>query len=57
MRQKNTGLGFAKETREAFVLNLRQTIPRWLKNRHSIRQERREEFIDDKDTVHAELQR
>ena len=57
MRQKNTWLGFAKETREAFVLNLHQTISRRLENQHSIWQERREGFIDDNDAVYAELQR
>ena len=57
MRQKNTWLGFAKETRAAFVLNLRQTISRLLENQHNIRQERREGFIDDNDAVYPELQR
>ncbi|PUU78002.1 hypothetical protein B9Z19DRAFT_1127417 [Tuber borchii] len=44
VRQRNTWLLFAKETREAFVLNLRRTITRRLDNQHSIRQERREGF-------------
>ncbi|PUU79407.1 hypothetical protein B9Z19DRAFT_1064296 [Tuber borchii] len=39
VQQRNMWLGFAKETREAFVLNLRQTITRRLENQHSIWQE------------------
>ena len=49
-------LGFAKEKPEAFVLNLHQTISQRLENEYSIRQERRKVFIDDNDTVYAELQ-
>ena len=37
-------------------MNLRQTISQRLENQHSIRQERREGFIDDNDAIYAKLQ-
>ena len=42
---------------DLFILNLRQTITQRLERQHSVRQERREGFTDDKDAVYAELQR
>ncbi|PUU79715.1 hypothetical protein B9Z19DRAFT_1124812 [Tuber borchii] len=56
VRQRNTWLGFAKETQKAFVLNLHWTMTRRLENQHSIRPERREGFTEDNDAVYAELQ-
>ena len=38
-------------------MNLRQTITQRLEKQHSVRQESREGFTDDNDTVYAELQR
>ncbi|PUU72528.1 hypothetical protein B9Z19DRAFT_1137365 [Tuber borchii] len=49
-------LGFAKKTREVFVLNLYRTITRSLETQHSIWQERREGFMDDNDAIYPELQ-
>jgi len=38
-----------------FILNLCQKITQGLEKQHSIRQERREGFLDDNDAVYAEL--
>ena len=56
-RQKNTWRGFEKATQDLFILNLRQTITQRHEKQHSVWEERREGFTDDKDAVHAELQR
>ena len=56
-RQKNTWRGFEKATQDLFILNLRQMITQRLEKQHSVRQERREGFMDDNDAVYAELQR
>ena len=56
-RQKNTWRGFEKATQDLFILNLRQKMTQRLEKQHSVRQERREGFTEDNDTVYAELQR
>ena len=55
-RQKNTWRRFKKATQDLFILNLRQTITQRLEKQHSVRQEIREGFTDNKDAVYAELQ-